>query len=177
MSANRRVRIARVLEVSSGSRAWAGDPRNRRCDAGGWFCPGQYPPELLELSGTQRPRRNYPSCPVVPRILVCVSPLFWEGCALKLNQQKKGAPFFPMATGHLRYGGWTKSISHHQRNPGMLVPRKYQPSLACHGFQVVQDFVHPQHSMKKVILLTVSGGYQKDRSGVCLPCTPPRGRL
>ncbi|CAJ1395127.1 unnamed protein product [Effrenium voratum] len=49
VSANRRVRIARVLEVSSGSRAWAGDPRNRRCDAGGWFCPGQYPPELLEL--------------------------------------------------------------------------------------------------------------------------------
>lgn len=45
-----RVRIVKVLQVSAESRAWAADPRNRLCDApGSWYCPGQYPPLLLEL--------------------------------------------------------------------------------------------------------------------------------
>lgn len=50
LSKNRKVRIVEILQVSQESRAWAADPRNRLCDApGSWYCPGQYPPKLLEL--------------------------------------------------------------------------------------------------------------------------------
>ncbi|CAE8583567.1 unnamed protein product [Polarella glacialis] len=49
-SRNKRVRIVQVLRVSEESRQWAGDPRNRLCDApGSWYCPGQYPPLLRQL--------------------------------------------------------------------------------------------------------------------------------
>ena len=49
-SRNRRVRILKVHQVSEESRAYAADPSNRLCDApGSWYCPGQYPPQLLRL--------------------------------------------------------------------------------------------------------------------------------
>eukprot|EP00747_Dinoflagellata_sp_TGD_P091448 gnl/TRDRNA2_/TRDRNA2_165055_c1_seq1.p1 gnl/TRDRNA2_/TRDRNA2_165055_c1~~gnl/TRDRNA2_/TRDRNA2_165055_c1_seq1.p1 ORF type:complete len:412 (+),score=53.20 gnl/TRDRNA2_/TRDRNA2_165055_c1_seq1:181-1236(+) len=46
---NNKVRILKVLDVSQESKEWAADPKNRLCDAGGWFCPGQYPPKLRAL--------------------------------------------------------------------------------------------------------------------------------
>mmetsp|Transcript_7494 Transcript_7494/g.12422 ORF Transcript_7494/g.12422 Transcript_7494/m.12422 type:complete len:946 (-) Transcript_7494:60-2897(-) len=42
-----KVRIFKLLGVSSKSKAWVEE--NRECDAGGWFCPGKYPPGLKEI--------------------------------------------------------------------------------------------------------------------------------
>eukprot|EP00571_Detonula_confervacea_P013550 CAMPEP_0172310290 /NCGR_PEP_ID=MMETSP1058-20130122/11401_1 /TAXON_ID=83371 /ORGANISM="Detonula confervacea, Strain CCMP 353" /LENGTH=957 /DNA_ID=CAMNT_0013023083 /DNA_START=116 /DNA_END=2989 /DNA_ORIENTATION=+ len=42
-----KVRIYKILGVSQKSKKWVKD--NRECDAGGWFCPGKYPPGLKEI--------------------------------------------------------------------------------------------------------------------------------
>mmetsp|Transcript_13390 Transcript_13390/g.30484 ORF Transcript_13390/g.30484 Transcript_13390/m.30484 type:complete len:952 (-) Transcript_13390:2347-5202(-) len=42
-----KVRIYKLLGVSRQSRSWV--ENNRECDAGGWFCPGKYPPGLKEI--------------------------------------------------------------------------------------------------------------------------------
>jgi len=39
-----KVRIFKIIGVSRKSKTWVED--NRVCDAGGWFCPGKYPPSL-----------------------------------------------------------------------------------------------------------------------------------
>lgn len=44
-----KVRIFKVLKVSKESKEWVKDPKNRLCDGGGWFCPGQYPPALQKI--------------------------------------------------------------------------------------------------------------------------------
>jgi len=50
VSTNERVRIVKVLNVSTESKAWHADPDNRICDApGSWYCPGQLSPGLREL--------------------------------------------------------------------------------------------------------------------------------
>ena len=47
ISKYQKVRIYRVVGVSSKSKKWAADPANRVCDhAGSWHCKGQYPPAL-----------------------------------------------------------------------------------------------------------------------------------
>jgi len=42
-----KVRIYKILGVSRKSKQWVID--HRECDAGGWFCPGKYPPGLKEI--------------------------------------------------------------------------------------------------------------------------------
>jgi len=42
-----KVRIYKIIGVSRESKRWVED--NRKCDAGGWFCPGKYPPGLKEI--------------------------------------------------------------------------------------------------------------------------------
>lgn len=42
-----KVRIYKILGVSRKSKKWVEE--NRQCDAGGWFCPGNYPPGLKEI--------------------------------------------------------------------------------------------------------------------------------
>lgn len=42
-----KVRIFKLLGVSRKSKTWV--EKNRQCDAGGWFCPGKYPPGLKEI--------------------------------------------------------------------------------------------------------------------------------
>ncbi|KAL7543759.1 hypothetical protein ACHAXR_013057 [Thalassiosira sp. AJA248-18] len=42
-----KVRIYKLLGVSRQSKKWVEE--NRECDAGGWFCPGKYPPGLKEI--------------------------------------------------------------------------------------------------------------------------------
>ena len=42
-----KVRIYKILGVSRQSKRWVTE--NRKCDAGGWFCPGKYPPGLREI--------------------------------------------------------------------------------------------------------------------------------
>jgi len=42
-----KVRIYKILGVSRKSKKWVEE--NRECDAGGWFCPGKYPPGLKEI--------------------------------------------------------------------------------------------------------------------------------
>ena len=42
-----KVRIYKILGVSRQSKKWVEE--NRECDAGGWFCPGKYPPGLKEI--------------------------------------------------------------------------------------------------------------------------------
>ena len=49
-----KVRIYRVLDVSEASKAFSADPANRDCDAGGWYCPGRYPPALSGLLSQKR---------------------------------------------------------------------------------------------------------------------------
>merc|ERR1719421_1996279 len=44
-----KVRIYKVLKVSKKSKKWVADPANKLCDAGGWYCPGQYPPALQDV--------------------------------------------------------------------------------------------------------------------------------
>lgn len=44
-----KVRIYKIINVSDESKAWVADPTNKQCDAGGWFCPGQYPPALNSI--------------------------------------------------------------------------------------------------------------------------------
>jgi dolichyl-diphosphooligosaccharide--protein glycosyltransferase len=42
-----KVRIFKIIGVSRKSKSWVEE--NRSCDAGGWFCPGKYPPGLKEI--------------------------------------------------------------------------------------------------------------------------------
>jgi len=42
-----KVRIFKIIGVSRTSKNWVEE--NRKCDAGGWFCPGNYPPGLKEI--------------------------------------------------------------------------------------------------------------------------------
>ena len=42
-----KVRIYKILGVSRTSKNWVKE--NRECDAGGWFCPGKYPPGLQKI--------------------------------------------------------------------------------------------------------------------------------
>ena len=42
-----KVRIFKLHGVSQKSKKWVEE--NRECDAGGWFCPGKYPPGLKEI--------------------------------------------------------------------------------------------------------------------------------
>ena len=42
-----KVRIYKIKGVSQKSKRWVEE--NRNCDAGGWFCPGKYPPALREI--------------------------------------------------------------------------------------------------------------------------------
>ncbi|KAL7478950.1 hypothetical protein ACHAW6_004702 [Cyclotella cf. meneghiniana] len=42
-----KVRIYKILGVSQKSKKWV--EKNRECDAGGWFCPGKYPPGLNDI--------------------------------------------------------------------------------------------------------------------------------
>lgn len=42
-----KVRIYKILGVSRKSKKWVEE--NRECDAGGWFCPGKYPPGLKDI--------------------------------------------------------------------------------------------------------------------------------
>jgi len=42
-----KVRIFKLLGVSRESKNWIEE--NRECDAGGWFCPGKYPPGLKKI--------------------------------------------------------------------------------------------------------------------------------
>ena len=46
-SKNGKVRIYRINSVSKESKEWV--KNNRQCDAGGWYCPGQYPPGLQKV--------------------------------------------------------------------------------------------------------------------------------
>jgi len=46
-SKNGKVRIYKILSVDKKSKEWVKD--NRVCDAGGWYCPGQYPPGLQKV--------------------------------------------------------------------------------------------------------------------------------
>ena len=48
-------------------------------------------------------------------------PFVWQGFPFKVNQTKKDARFFPMATGHLR------------RGPGQIHPRPVRSHGACDG--------------------------------------------
>jgi dolichyl-diphosphooligosaccharide--protein glycosyltransferase len=40
------VRIYKIVGVSEESKAWSADVANKKCDAGGWYCPGSYPPAM-----------------------------------------------------------------------------------------------------------------------------------
>merc|ERR1719254_82507 len=42
-----KVRIFKIKDVSKKSKRWVA--KNRHCDAGGWFCPGEYPPALRKV--------------------------------------------------------------------------------------------------------------------------------
>lgn len=42
-----KVRIFKILKVSKESKEWVAN--NRKCDGGGWFCPGKYPPALQKI--------------------------------------------------------------------------------------------------------------------------------
>ena len=42
-----KVRIYKIKGVSEKSKRWVEE--NRECDAGGWFCPGKYPPALRDI--------------------------------------------------------------------------------------------------------------------------------
>jgi len=45
-----KVRIFKILSVSTESKKWVANPKNRICDApGSWFCRGQYPPALQKI--------------------------------------------------------------------------------------------------------------------------------
>lgn len=43
------VRIYKIIGVSEESKAWSADIANKKCDAGGWYCPGQYPPAMEKV--------------------------------------------------------------------------------------------------------------------------------
>eukprot|EP00804_Cyclotella_cryptica_P029379 CCRYP_013323-RC/>CCRYP_013323-RC protein AED:0.03 eAED:0.03 QI:284/1/1/1/1/1/4/922/822 len=47
-----KVRIFKILGVSQKSKKWV--EQNRECDAGGWFCPGKYPPGLKDILGKKK---------------------------------------------------------------------------------------------------------------------------
>ena len=47
-----KVRIYKILGVSQKSKKWVEE--NRQCDAGGWFCPGRYPPGLKDILGKKK---------------------------------------------------------------------------------------------------------------------------
>ena len=48
-SKNSMVRIWKVLEVDEESKEYVRSGANRRCDAGGWYCPGVYPEALEDV--------------------------------------------------------------------------------------------------------------------------------
>ena len=57
-----KVRIFKVVNVSSKSKKWVADPANRDCDApGSWYCPGQYPPALAKFTGIIKPAYTMPA--------------------------------------------------------------------------------------------------------------------
>lgn len=41
-----KMRIWKILKVSEKSKKWVINKRKNNCDAGGWYCPGDYPPAL-----------------------------------------------------------------------------------------------------------------------------------
>ncbi|GKY92312.1 hypothetical protein MPSEU_000202300 [Mayamaea pseudoterrestris] len=43
------VRVYKIIGVSEESRAWSADIANKKCDSGGWYCPGQYPPAMEKV--------------------------------------------------------------------------------------------------------------------------------
>ncbi|KAJ1617902.1 hypothetical protein T492DRAFT_473025 [Pavlovales sp. CCMP2436] len=54
-----KVRIFKVLSVSTESKAWAANASNRLCDApGSWYCAGQYPPALQWLESKKKAFRQ-----------------------------------------------------------------------------------------------------------------------
>lgn len=51
----RTFRIYKILNVSTESKEWVADPKNKVCDApGSWYCVGQYPPALKKLISKRR---------------------------------------------------------------------------------------------------------------------------
>lgn len=44
-----KVRIYRIMSVSKESKEWVKKNKMENCDAGGWFCPGNYPPGLQKV--------------------------------------------------------------------------------------------------------------------------------
>lgn len=43
-------RVFKILSVSQESKEWVAHSANRKCDvAGGWYCPGQYPPGMQKI--------------------------------------------------------------------------------------------------------------------------------
>lgn len=44
-----KVRIYKILSVSKESKEWVKKNKMQNCDAGGWFCPGNYPPGLQKV--------------------------------------------------------------------------------------------------------------------------------
>ena len=48
------VRIYKIVGVSEESKAWSADISNKKCDAGGWYCPGQYPPAMEKVLGRKK---------------------------------------------------------------------------------------------------------------------------
>ena len=51
-----KVRIFKILKVAKESKEWV--KNNRHCDAGGWFCPGQYPPALQKILNQKKDFRQ-----------------------------------------------------------------------------------------------------------------------
>ena len=87
-------------------------------------------------------------------------------CCSSLPLFKRELPNPPPKVGEgvsLSYCGWTKSISHHPRNPGMLIPqRKYQQTFWFQtwfpkGAQEDFDFNHPQYRPRQVIFIARHG--------------------
>ena len=53
-SKNRMVRIWKVLDVDEETKRATNAGEHKVCDAGGWYCPGQYPEKLREVLSTKR---------------------------------------------------------------------------------------------------------------------------
>ena len=49
---------------------------------------------------------------------------------------------------------WTKS-RHHLRNPGRMIPLQIPTNIFSHGFQVLQDSIHPQYVRAKSLRLQI----------------------
>ena len=48
------VRIWKVLDVDEESKRAAAAGENKKCDAGGWYCPGEYPEALRDVLSKKR---------------------------------------------------------------------------------------------------------------------------